>query len=161
MEKRKEEIHRFFQLCADIEGAMAELYVFFAEAYRDVPGMEALFQKTAAEELNHANQFQMAIRHFTPHVSGLNQSVECAERHLELARSILRNVRTSVPRVEEALRRSINMEETFGHFHMDTAVKFDDENCTKMFKALMAADVGHKECLEMALKLQEYRKQVK
>ena len=40
---------------------------------------------------------------------------------------------------------------------VDTAVKFDDENCAKMFKALMAADVGHKECLEMALQLHRKR----
>ena len=149
-------VHEIFLQCAEIEDVMAQIYTFFAAAYREVPGMEALFRKTAAEEKNHENQFRLAIRSFSGRVRKLKQTVESTGRHLEIARRILEGVRTGLPTVEEALTRAIHMETIFGNFHMTTAALFDDENCAKMFRALMAADIGHKECLELAL--QVYRR---
>ena len=149
-------VHDIFLQCAGIEEVMAQIYNYFAEAYREVPGMEALFRKTAAEERNHENQFRLAIRQYGSHVRKLKQTVESTRHHLEIARRILGGVQASLPAVEEALTQAIHMETIFGNFHMTTAAMFDDENCAKMFRALMAADIGHKECLELAL--QVYRR---
>ncbi len=146
-------VHDILLQCAEIEDVMAQLYVHFAVAYREVPGMEALFRKTAAEEKNHENQFRLAIRNYAGRVRKLKQTLESTRHHLEIVRRILAGVQTSLPTVEEALAKAIHMETIFGNFHMTTAAQFDDENCAKMFRALMAADIGHKECLEMALQV--------
>jgi len=44
------------------------------------------------------------------------------------------------------------LEATFSQFHMDTAARFTEQECVKLFKAMMAADEAHVSAMEQALK---------
>jgi rubrerythrin len=139
------------QRCADIEGVLAEIYEFFAAAYRNTPDITRLFEKTAAEERNHEYQFRLAIKTHAPLIREMTLTTEEADKHLSYAREALHRVRESVPSMEDALRMSINCETIFTRFHLDTAAHFADESCAKLFSAMMATDEGHTTSLKEAL----------
>lgn len=138
-------------LCADIEGTLAEMYELFAAAYRYNPDISRLFQKTASEERNHEYQIRLAIKTCSPLVKEMNLTREEAEKHLSFAQLALKKVQENVPGIDEALKISINCETIFSRFHLDTAARFDDEACARLFKAMMAADEHHAQSLEKAL----------
>ena len=138
-------------LCADIEAILAEMYEHFAATYRNNPDISRLFQKTAAEERNHEYQIRLAIKTCSPLIKEMNLTLEEAEKHLSFARLALKKVQENVPGMDEALKISINCETIFSRFHLDTAARFDDEACTRLFKAMMAADEHHAKALEKAL----------
>jgi rubrerythrin len=139
------------QRCADIEGVLAEIYDFFASAYRHNPDITRLFEKTAAEERNHEYQLRLAIKTHAPLIREMTLTAEEAEKHLTYAGATLQRVRESVPSMEDALKISINCETIFSQFHLDTSARFADESCSKLFSAMMATDKGHTTSLEEAL----------
>ncbi len=139
------------QRCADIEGVLAEIYEFFTSAYRHNPDITRLFEKTAAEERNHEYQLRLAIKTHSPLIRGMKLTIEEAEKHLTYARAALQRVRESVPSLVDALKMAINCETIFSQFHLDTAARFADESCAKLFSAMMATDEGHTTSLKEAL----------
>jgi rubrerythrin len=130
---------------------MADMYEFFAAAYRHNPDISRLFQKTAAEERNHEYQIRLAMRTCTPSIQEMKITAEDVEKHLSFVRMTLQQVRETVPGIVDALKMSIHCETIFSQFHLDTAARFSDESCTRLFKAMMAADEGHSSSLEKAL----------
>jgi rubrerythrin len=138
-------------LCADIEGVLAEIYEIFTSAYSHNPDISRLFKKTAAEERNHEYQLRLAIKTCSSLIREINLTVEEAGKHLSFARTTLQRVKETLPTIEEALKMAINCETIFSQFHLDTAARFSDESCTRLFKAMMATDEGHTEALVAAL----------
>ncbi|NMC74758.1 MAG: hypothetical protein GYA56_10455 [Geobacteraceae bacterium] len=137
--------------CADIEIAMADMYDFFSAAYRDNRDIARLFRKTAAEERNHEYQIRLAIRTCASSIEEMKVPLEEVERHLTFARTTLEKVRETVPDIGDALKISVHTETILSRFHLDTAARFTDESCARLFQAMMAADEGHITSLEKAL----------
>lgn len=81
----------------------------------------------------------------------MNLTLQEADQHLCHALQVLNDVENTIPGIEEALKLSISLEETFSRFHMDTAARFTDTSCGKLFTAMMAADEAHVAAMEKAL----------
>jgi rubrerythrin len=138
--------------CAEIEEILGKIYDIFAIAYRENPRISRVFEKTAGEERNHEYQIRLAIKSLAFAIESMVLTSAEADKHLSMARETLEELRNSFPSIEEALDLSIRLEATFSQFHMDTAARFTDQECAKLFKAMMAADEAHVSAMEQALK---------
>jgi len=138
--------------CAEIEEILGKMYDIFADAYRENPRIARVFEKTAGEERNHEYQIRLAIKSLTFAIDSMVLTSAEADKHLSIARNTLENLNNSFPSIEEALNLSIRLEATFSQFHMDTATRFTDQEYTKLFKAMMAADEAHVSAMEQTLK---------
>lgn len=145
------EILNILHKCAEIEKALGKLYDLFAAAYEDDREISRLFAKTAGEERNHEYQIRLAIKSLSPGIEAMNLTLQEADQNLSRALEILSDVENAMPGIEEALKLSINLESTFSRFHMDTAARFSDASCGKLFTAMMAADEAHVTAMEKAL----------
>ena len=130
-------------ICERIELAAAELYHFFASHFANDTVIAELWSKMAADEENHARQFDLARKLRKGLVAGLKVDRTHADKALELSSSILDKVREHPPALVDALHLAIRLEEHFSRFHMDCVALFCDESSQKMFRAMMAADEGH------------------
>jgi rubrerythrin len=137
--------------CAEIEATLAELYDFFSTTYRGIPAVSRVFGKIATEEKNHEQQIRLVIKRFAPRISTLNLDGDDVRQHLELVRSSLQQAREKIPLIEQALELSIKIESEYNRFHVDAAVRFKDEACSRLFKALMAGGEDHAVSLRQAL----------
>jgi rubrerythrin len=137
--------------CAEIEGVLGKIYDLFADAYRENRDIYRLFEKTAGEERNHEYQIRLAIKSFTPSIEAMTLTLEEAEKHLTMAQETLDWLAKTTPGIKEALNISITLEAKFSRFHMDTAARFADQSCAKLFTAMMAADNAHVAAMEQAL----------
>lgn len=137
-------------ICRDIELAGEEIYSHFAELFRDDAKAAALWRKTAQEERNHADQFNLAIKLRIGMVESVNLDRDWAEKALKFARSVLERVKNSPPDLHSALLIAIDLEEKLSGFHMDCLAGFTNESFRKMFKAMMEADEGHVQALRDA-----------
>lgn len=138
--------------CAEIEEILGKMYDIFAIAYWETPGISRIFEKTAGEERNHEYQIRLAIRSFACTIESMVLTSAETDNHLSMVRKTMEGLRSSFPSIEEALDLSIRLEATFSQFHMDTAARFTDQKCAKLFKAMMAADEAHVSAMEQALK---------
>ena len=93
--------------CEDVENAVAEIYHFFADQFRDNAEISLFWRRTAMEEENHARQVSLAKK---TKDSIVWISIE-AWRQVFIVRKQLRDtlerVRQSPPSLEEALIFSI------------------------------------------------------
>ncbi len=137
--------------CAEIEGVLGKIYDLFADAYRENRDISRLFEKTAGEERNHEYQIRLAIKSFAPAIESMNLTVEEADKHLTMVQETLDWLAKTTPGIEEALDLSISLESRFSRFHMDTAARFAEQSCGKLFTAMMAADEAHVVSMEKAL----------
>jgi len=138
--------------CAEIEEILGKMYDIFAIAFWETPRISHVFEKTAGEERNHEYQIRLAIRSFASAIGSMVLTSEETDKHLSMARETFEELRNSFPSIEEALELSIRLEATFSQFHMDTAARFTEQECVKLFKAMMAADESHVSAMEQALK---------
>jgi len=137
--------------CAEIEEVLGKMYDIFADAYREYPEISRVFKKTAGEERNHEYQIRLALKSFTPAIESMALTTEEADKHLSKVRETLEKLKNSIPGIEEALNLSIELESMSSNFHMDTAARFTDHSCTKLFEAMMSADEAHVATLQLAL----------
>lgn len=129
--------------CREIELLCKELYDYFAEIYADNEEAVHLWRKTAAEELNHAEQFTLALK--------LKKSLAClvtveparVEWILTQLHTVIDKVKLSPPKFEEALNSAIKLEKYLAEFHLGCVVAFEDNNSKTMFNAMMASDQEH------------------
>lgn len=147
---------KILQLCKEVEMLCYELYLLFADQFKSEPQAHALWSKTAAEELNHARQFDVAQRlgkgiEYSPNLP-LTEVNQAREKLLE----ILRQCRVSPPSLKVALEGAIALEEELARFHMNYAVTIGDPSLRKMFESMMKADREHLATLQRAYReLQE------
>lgn len=135
---------RVMEICRDIELWCAELYKFYADHFKDNPAIADLWQKTADEEENHANQFTLAIKLGKQGaVEGVMMDPYKAENALHVIKSIYDGVRHTKPGLEDALRSAIKLEHKLSEFHSVAVTCFTDESFKKMFMAMMKADDYH------------------
>jgi rubrerythrin len=129
--------------CEKIELVFAELYHYLANTFADDSEIAELWSRTAADEEHHAYQFALAKKIKIGLVDSLKVDRWKAENTLNIVHSVLKSVQEHPPKLEDALRSAIKLEETLSHFHMDCIAFFNDESSQKMFHAMMAADDGH------------------
>jgi rubrerythrin len=149
------EILRTLELCRDIELYNAELYRYYAEIFQcSDPELSAMWQKTADEEDNHANQFVLAIKLRKQNLI-LHVGIDSfrATTTLNFVKSIFDGVRKNKPSAVDALRSAIKLEMQLEGLHMDSIAFFNDETHRKLFEAMMKADNAHLERIQEAYKL--------
>jgi rubrerythrin len=136
--------------CKEIELLCKDLYTLFAELFAGNDDIAQLWQKTANEEQNHAEQFTMAIRL----KKGLSCQVIADSKRVE---SMLLNMRTLIekvklhpPKLLEALSSAIKLENHLSEFHLGCVVIFEDTNCKNLFTAMMNSDQEHISSLQAA-----------
>ncbi|QSV46629.1 ferritin family protein [Geobacter benzoatilyticus] len=149
----KEDVLRILEICREIEECMAGLYHYYAEIFSDTPDMSKLWEKTAREEENHANQFALAINlRRQGVVQAVNTDLFTAETILNKLKSIYATVKQTRPAIADALRSAIKIEEKLAAYHMSSLALFQDESYRKLFEAMMKNDQGHIVSLERAFK---------
>jgi rubrerythrin len=142
---------RILELCRDIELNIAEIYLFFSAIFSENAEITALWLKTYNEEINHSNQFMLAINMRKENIiEGVNIDLYTAQSVLKMVQSIYDSVRKNRPTVADALRSAIKLEEKLADLHMQTVSKFTDDSFKSMFTAMMLADQNHVESLREA-----------
>ncbi|MCM2360048.1 MAG: hypothetical protein NDI77_17990 [Geobacteraceae bacterium] len=141
---------RVLDICRQVELANEQLYLFFAELFKDDARLAQLWRKTAMEERNHANQFKLATAIQTGMIETVNLDFAEAAETLEFVRLLLDSAKKSPPLPEEALRIAVELEGKLSNFHMDCQVHFTEESFVEMFRAMMAADDEHTRAIRQA-----------
>lgn len=135
-------------LCRDIEFLVQEMYLYFAEIFRDDAAIRELWTKTAYEENNHANQFILAAKLRSGMISSVRLRLDQATSVHDYIRRTFQHFRHSPPSLEEALRTSIETEKKIYRYHVDSVAMFNDPSQQNIFAMMMASDQGHIETLE-------------
>ena len=141
---------RLLEKCREIELLCKDLYLHFSKLYADDAEAACLWQKTADEEQNHAEQFTLAIKLR----SGLSCQVTVDSNQVDSIisqmKAVIDKVRLNPPALQEALGHAIRLEKYLAEFHLGCVVTFRDKNCKNMFNAMMASDNEHIESLQSA-----------
>ncbi len=149
----KGDVLRILEICREIEECIAELYHYYADIFSDTPDISKLWEKTAREEENHANQFTLAITIYRQGIiQSVNTDLHFAENILDKLKSIYSTVKQSSPTIADALRSAIKLEERLAEYHMSSLAHFQDESYRKLFEAMMKNDQNHIVSLERAFK---------
>lgn len=144
-----QDLDSMLQICRDIELYCAKIYHLYAEGYAADHDLGNLWVKTAAEEENHARQFEMAknLRREGIIVSMDLDKVQGIQV-LNMVKSIHDQVIVRLPSPMDALRSSIRLEKKLSSFHLQGIAVFQDESIKKMFTAMMLADDQHLQRIE-------------
>ena len=147
----KADIERILETCIEIEQCNADLYRYFARIFADFPGMAKLWEKTAQEEDNHANQFILAIKlRKLKVIDDVASDIINAGSFLTLVKSISEGVKIIKPGRIDALVTALDLEEKLAAFHANGVAHFVDESYKKLFTAMMKADRNHIVLLQKA-----------
>jgi len=133
----------FLSQCAGLELKVADLYHYFEELFAEDVLFSLLWHKTASEEENHAQQFNLGVRLKGIGMESINTNISQAIVYLQNAERYLEKSIGSHPSKEEALTLAIKLEEQLAAFHMSSIVIFEDPELEKMFDAMMKSDEGH------------------
>lgn len=139
-------------VCCQIEETCANLYRYFSKLYAEDTDFRALWEKTAKEEDNHAEQFRFACRLQNSGMHSLKVDIKKASAILAKMQSVYEGVQTFPPPPKEALRLSISLENSLADYHLNTIVDFDDPGLAKLFTSMMNNDKEHIQLLEKTLK---------
>ena len=138
----------FFQRCADIEEALAEIYRELASSPLGDADLRQIWREMAREEGDHARQLRLAAR--LPE----EETVRAARIPLQqvlhlrdLAVAYLQEVKGGTLTLEGALQLSMRLENEFAGIHAHCAAEFIDEQMSAMFRALAWDDERHAQTL--------------
>lgn len=136
--------------CREIEYLCRDLYRYFAGVFAGDVEMASLWNKTAEEEENHAQQFTLALR--------LAKSLACEMQvdqakvesvYAQLQRYVDK-VMSAPPAAGDALYDAIKIERYVSEFHLDCVAKFDDKSFNGLFRSMMSSDNDHIASLQRA-----------
>lgn len=145
-----QEIH-VLENCCIIEEKCAHIYRHFSKLYLEQPDITALWNRVASEEDRHADLFRLAIRNINTGLHDLNFSCKKLNQILTNLESIHSIVRTNQLTLPEAFEIALHMEKSLAEFHIDSIVKFVDEDLSKLFIRMEKYDQGHLELLQNAV----------
>lgn len=140
----------FLEKCRDVEMLCYELYEYFSTLYAADQCASDVWRKTADEELNHANQFTLALKLNKALSCKVNYDLARVESVASQLRIVLKKVRRTPPLHKDALLASIQLEQFVADLHLNCVVEFDDAHNKSLFNALMASDHEHIEALQAA-----------
>ena len=133
----------FLDRCVGFELKLAELYHHFEAIFADDRSLSRLWKKTAREEENHAQQFNLAVRLQGVGMLRLTTDVSKAAANLQGLETFLGKILEATPSREDALDLAIRLEEQLVLLHMSSIVLFEDQQLKKLFHAMMQHDQGH------------------
>jgi rubrerythrin len=136
--------------CREIEILCKDLYTYFAELYDGNDEAVQLWQKTADEEQNHAEQFTLAIRLCRDLSCQVTVDPKLVESTILQMQSVIIKVKVNRPELKDALCSAIKLENYLADFHLGCVTCFKDNNYKKMFDAMMASDHEHIASLQTA-----------
>ena len=141
---------RTLDICQEIELLCEDLYLYYAELFRDNRAIRELWLKTAHEEQLHAGKFALAARVKKGLVDAVTLKIDRAAAILTFTRTVCDWAKAHPPTLEEALSGAMKMEESLAEIHLEFIAGFKDETHRRMFTELMADDRRHGEDLELA-----------
>ncbi len=137
--------------CAEVEQTVATLYRSFAKIYAENQMAVKLFQKTANEEDDHANQFMLACRMQGAGMKCVKVDAKQINDVHEKLRRTIDSIQANPPELKKALEFSANLEVTLGEYHMNAIVEFEDESLRRLFTNMRNNDRDHAQALRTAL----------
>lgn len=143
---------RILDICRDIELLNEQLYRHFSILFSENEELAVLWRKTANEEANHAQQFELAIRHKNEMLASVNIEARTVVTAFKFVQTILEFAKKSPPSVADALQLSVKLEERLSRLHLECIADFAQESHKKLFRAMMACDNRHIESLLEAQK---------
>ena len=142
---------RFLDSCRRFELKCGELYHHFERLFAGEEWFSQLWKKTAREEENHAQQFDLALRLKGAGMERVKTDVDKAATDLVKLDAFLDKVLASKPSSQRALELAIRLEEQLAVVHMASIVAFNDPEMKKLFDAMMENDRDHVSALREAL----------
>jgi hypothetical protein len=139
------------QYSCRIELAMSRLYQVLALAHKSTPTIAALWNKTAREEQQQAAQYRLAIGHAHAMLTGIYLDFEQVNQALLTIEALTERFRAHPPEIEDALRRTVELEDKLRHLHLDVSGQFRNSSHRRLFRAMTAADQEHIDSLKLAL----------
>ena len=139
------------RLCARIERNCAKLYRYFGKLFGSDREIAALWCRTAIEEDNHAEQFNLAANLKGTNMIGIRVDSLKLMEVLKDTELLLKKVRKSPPTVKEALGMAVDLEDRLSSCHMNTLVVFSDKSLGKLFEAMGSYGNMHLKKLQGAL----------
>ena len=133
----------FFDVCSKIEKLCAELYHYYSELFIENEEGSRLWKKTALDEENHQKMFELANRLRKDCEFELIADIERAYRVYNRLSAFVSHVREFPPDIVQALTNAIEMEEAIDDLHVESSVKFKEQQTMIMFKALRGDDREH------------------
>lgn len=139
-------------VCCKIEESCALLYHYFSKLYAETPKASELWEKTAREEENHAEQFRLACRIQGSGMESLKiDSNKATTLHAGI-QSVYEGVQKNPPTLKEALRFAIKLEQSMAAYHMSAVANFKERGLERLFASMMRCDKQHIEMLVNELK---------
>lgn len=142
---------RFLDSGKHFELKCAELYHHFERLFAGEKWFSELWKKTALEEENHAQQFDLALRLKGVGMERVKTDVVRATANLQKLEAFVEKVLVLKPSSESALELAIRLEEQLAVVHMASIVAFKDPELKRLFDALLANDRDHVSALGAAL----------
>jgi len=143
---------RILDVCRDIELLNEQLYRYFSDLFLENGELAMLWKKTANEEANHAQQFELAIRHKNEMLESVSLNACSADTAFKYVCTLLEIVKSSPPSVTESLQLAVKLEERLTRLHLECIASFTEESHKKLFRAMMAQDNYHIETILEAQK---------
>jgi rubrerythrin len=143
---------RILDICRDIELLNEQLYLYFAGLFPEEKELAALWIKTANEEANHAQQFELAIRFKNEMLESVSIDPWTVASAFKFVHTLLEFAKKSPPCVADALQVSVKLEERLSRLHLECIAGFTEESHKKLFRAMMAQDNRHMESILEAQK---------
>jgi len=146
-------INRLLTTCRKIEMVTAEIYQALALAHAHHPVIERIWRKTAQEEIDHANQIDLAMRIKHGSLTGTAIEQGQAEEALGVAEKALAAIQLQAPGIESALCEAVRMERHFQQYHAYLACELSEGPTRQLFESLRKADAEHVAALEHAMEV--------
>jgi len=141
---------RFLECCKRFELKSAELYHHFERLFAGEEWFSELWKKTAHEEENHAQQFDLALRLKGVGMGRVKTDVSKAMVGLQELEAFVERALASKSTSERALRLAIRLEEQLVDVHMSSIIAFEDPKLKELFAAMMGYDRDHVSALHDA-----------
>ncbi len=137
--------------CSLIEEKCAHIYRHFEKMFSNEPHIEALWNKIANDEDNHAAQFKLA----SLHLGDDNKDVASVDKKLiavlDKLDSIHRAVETNQLSLSEAFEIALVIELDLAERHIESILTYRECGLSDLFLKMEKYDQGHLDILQKAI----------
>lgn len=139
---------KILEICRNIEETCAKIYFYLADCFAEDEAVRKLWQKTAYEEVNHANIIGLALNCRDMDLQDRTYDLFRYQTQLNIVTEIHASVVRARPSLADALRSSIHLEKKLQEFHVNCLLAFQHEQDRQLFQSLQNGDREHLEALE-------------
>ncbi|MHB8057805.1 MAG: hypothetical protein ACYDHC_07915 [Desulfuromonadaceae bacterium] len=137
--------------CSLIEEKCAHIYRHFERMFSDAPHIEALWNKMANEEDNHAAQFKLAAHHLCHDKKDTDFNDKKLIALLNKLDSIHRTVETNQLSLAEVFEVALVIEMGLAEHHIESILTYENCGLSDLFIKMEKYDQGHLEVLQKAV----------